>query len=212
MLSTPSYVASNYHLIDPIIKHAWHSITPFFWREARNAVQGVETDDFLKRSAKYQLSSGATFTLHDASGLFAALSLCNARQQNDFDQRIREKAADIQMSLIRFHDRLIKTRAPHELFPQPAQCKLSTRETGVLKWVAMGKSYSEIAEIFSISERTVKFHMSNVSSKLEVRTAKQAVYKAINMGMASFRQRCACRLAVRNLIRQALSANAAGHP
>lgn len=33
-----SYVASNYHLIDPIIKHAWHSITPFFWREARNAV------------------------------------------------------------------------------------------------------------------------------------------------------------------------------
>ncbi|WP_135185857.1 response regulator transcription factor, partial [Pseudomonas syringae] len=58
-----------------------------------------------------------------------------------------------------------------------------TRETGVLKWVAMGKSYSEIAEIFSISERTVKFHMSNVSSKLEVRTAKQAVYKAINMGM-----------------------------
>ncbi|BCS45687.1 MULTISPECIES: helix-turn-helix transcriptional regulator [Pseudomonas] len=178
-----SYVASNYHLIDPIIKHAWHSITPFFWREARNAVQGVETDDFLKRSAKYQLSSGATFTLHDASGLFAALSLCNARQQNDFDQRIREKAADIQMSLIRFHDRLIKTRAPHELFPQPTQCKLSTRETGVLKWVAMGKSYSEIAEIFSISERTVKFHMSNVSSKLEVRTAKQAVYKAINMGM-----------------------------
>nr|AAF26601.1 PsyR [Pseudomonas amygdali pv. tabaci] len=177
-----SYVASNYHLIDPIIKHAWHSITPFFWREAE-CCSGRRTDDFLKRSAKYQLSSGATFTLHDASWLFAALSLCNARQQNDFDQRIREKAADIQMSLIRFHDRLIKTRAPHELFPQPAQCKLSTRETGVLKWVAMGKSYSEIAEIFSISERTVKFHMSNVSSKLKVRTAKQAVYKAINMGM-----------------------------
>ncbi|RMQ25776.1 Transcriptional regulator PsyR [Pseudomonas syringae pv. delphinii] len=49
--------------------------------------------------------------------------------------------------------------------------------------MAMGKAYSEIAEIFSISERTVKFHMSNVSSKLEVRTAKQAVYKAIKMGM-----------------------------
>ncbi|POD81315.1 LuxR family transcriptional regulator [Pseudomonas syringae group genomosp. 3] len=178
-----SYIASNYHLIDPIIKHAWHSITPFFWREARNAVQCVETDDFLKRSAKYQLSSGATFTLHDASGLFAALSLCNAKQQHDFDQRIRDKAADIQMSLIRFHDRLIKTRAPHELFPPTVNCKLSSRETDILKWVAMGKAYSEIAEIFSISERTVKFHMSNVSSKLEVRTAKQAVYKAIKMGM-----------------------------
>ncbi|RMO98473.1 Transcriptional regulator PsyR [Pseudomonas syringae pv. philadelphi] len=178
-----SYTASSYHLIDPIIKHAWHSITPFFWREAKTIAQDVEAHAFLARSAKYQLSSGATFTLHDADGLFAALSLCNTRQQTDFDQRIRDKAADIQMSLIRFHDRLTKTRAPHELFPQASRATLSSREIDVLRWVAMGKAYSEIAEIFSISERTVKFHMSNVSSKLEVRNAKQAVYKAINMGM-----------------------------
>ncbi|MFH7451111.1 autoinducer binding domain-containing protein, partial [Pseudomonas syringae pv. tagetis] len=34
-----SYVASNYHLLDTIIKHARNSNPTFFWREASKAQQ-----------------------------------------------------------------------------------------------------------------------------------------------------------------------------
>ena len=177
------YVAANYHLIDPIINYALRSIKPFFWQEVRQQANDICTHDFFRRSEQYQLSSGATFTLHDATGLFASLSLCNIAHEDDFEQRVRYHGAEIQMALIRFHDQLLAIKPMCELFSEPQDNQLSTRELGILKWVVMGKAYSEIADIFSISERTVKFHMSNVSSKLHVRNAKQAVYKAINMGM-----------------------------
>ena len=64
-----------------------------------------------------------------------------------------------------------------------AEAGLSDRELGVLKWVVMGKAYSEIATIHAISVRTVKFHMANIVDKLCVCNAKQAVYKAVSLGL-----------------------------
>ena len=58
---------------------------------------------------------------------------------------------------------------------------LTTRELDVLAWAAEGKTAWEIGKILSISERTVKFHLSNIYRKLGVTTRAQALVSAIKM-------------------------------
>lgn len=60
---------------------------------------------------------------------------------------------------------------------------LTARETDVLHWVAEGKSSWEIGMILSISERTVKFHLSNIYRKFGVTSRAQAIVHAIKMNL-----------------------------
>ena len=60
---------------------------------------------------------------------------------------------------------------------------LSGREIEILKLVAMGSSNKDIAEKLVIAEGTVKNHMTNILTKLEVKDRMQAVLKAKETGL-----------------------------
>jgi len=60
---------------------------------------------------------------------------------------------------------------------------LSPRERGVLRLVAAGLSNRQIAETLSISERTVKFHVTAIFNKLGVENRAQAVAVAAERGL-----------------------------
>ncbi|MGY2402165.1 LuxR family transcriptional regulator [Pseudomonas sp. SDO5271_S396] len=178
-----TYKEGSYHLVDPIIQHGLKCCAPFSWSDARQAIASEKSQELLRRSSQYQISSGATFILHDASGMFSSLSLSSGGPQSEVDRLMVGQQARLQMALIHFHHRLLSLRTLDELFFRAQSGPLSVKELEVLKWVMMGKSYREIALICAISERTVKFHMSNISEKLNVCNAKQAVYEAQRKGI-----------------------------
>ncbi|OGN87925.1 MAG: hypothetical protein A2158_05555 [Chloroflexi bacterium RBG_13_46_14] len=60
---------------------------------------------------------------------------------------------------------------------------LSDREKEILKWVATGASNKEIAQRCYISETTVKSHLRNILSKMEVKNRAGAVSLAATMGI-----------------------------
>jgi DNA-binding NarL/FixJ family response regulator len=60
---------------------------------------------------------------------------------------------------------------------------LSARERGVLRLVAAGLSNRQIAEMLSISERTVKFHVTALFNKLGAENRAQAVALAAERGL-----------------------------
>ncbi len=60
---------------------------------------------------------------------------------------------------------------------------LSARERGVLRLVAAGLSNRQIAEALSISERTVKFHVTALFNKLGAENRAQAVALAAERGL-----------------------------
>ena len=62
---------------------------------------------------------------------------------------------------------------------------LSAREHGVLRLVAAGHSNRQIARTLSISERTVKFHVTAVFNKLGADNRAQAVAIAAERGLLS---------------------------
>ncbi len=68
---------------------------------------------------------------------------------------------------------------------QPRLDPLSTREQEVLRLLANGASNQEIAEALVVTTDTVKYHMSNILSKLQARNRTQAVARARSLGLLS---------------------------
>ncbi|OLC51965.1 MAG: hypothetical protein AUH43_01205 [Acidobacteria bacterium 13_1_40CM_65_14] len=60
---------------------------------------------------------------------------------------------------------------------------LSARERGVLRLVAAGLSNRQIAETLSLSERTIKFHVTAILNKLGADNRAQAVALAAERGL-----------------------------
>ena len=60
---------------------------------------------------------------------------------------------------------------------------LSDREIEVLQLIARGSANRQIAEELLISESTVKTHVANIFSKMNVRHRTQAVTQAIQKGI-----------------------------
>ncbi len=77
-----------------------------------------------------------------------------------------------------FHASLLENENRVGLSNQDAG-SLTNRETEVLGWAAAGKSYWEIGTILGISERTVRFFMTNARRKLNVVSNAQAVAQAV---------------------------------
>lgn len=62
---------------------------------------------------------------------------------------------------------------------------LTERETDVLRLIAQGYSNREIAEILVLGEKTIKTHVSNILSKLQVASRTQAALHAVRIGLVS---------------------------
>jgi NarL family two-component system response regulator LiaR len=69
--------------------------------------------------------------------------------------------------------------------PEPDNDLLTGREIEVLQLLARGHSNREIADILSISEATVRTHVSNLLAKLELGSRTQAALYALREGLAS---------------------------
>jgi two-component system nitrate/nitrite response regulator NarL len=61
------------------------------------------------------------------------------------------------------------------------EARLSPRETEVLRPLALGLSNREIAARLGVTEKTVKFHLSNIFAKLAVRNRVEASIRARQM-------------------------------
>jgi len=62
---------------------------------------------------------------------------------------------------------------------------LTLKEKEVLKWLRLGKSTWDISVLLGISERTVKFHVSNIMQKLNVSNRTHAVAISIEQGIVT---------------------------
>lgn len=64
----------------------------------------------------------------------------------------------------------------------PSRLKLSAKEVECLQWAAYGKTDAEIGIIMNRSPSTIRFHIQNVSQKLDTVNRGQTIYKAAQLG------------------------------
>ena len=70
----------------------------------------------------------------------------------------------------------------HAAGPPPPEA-LTERELEVLRLLAQGRQNKEIADALTISERTVKFHVSGILGKLGAGNRTEAVARAAQLGL-----------------------------
>jgi DNA-binding NarL/FixJ family response regulator len=78
---------------------------------------------------------------------------------------------------------LERLRPPQAPGTVPPAVNLTARETDVLRLIARGYSYAEIAETEGISKHTVQMHIKNLYGKLAVHSRGQAVFEAGRLGL-----------------------------
>lgn len=73
---------------------------------------------------------------------------------------------------------------PHYLKEQlPEQPALTESELAVLRLIADGRSNQEIAELMQLSVNTIKAHCKHIAVKLQTSNRRQAVFRAIELGI-----------------------------
>jgi len=59
--------------------------------------------------------------------------------------------------------------------------RLTAREIDVLQMLAIGHTYEEVSERLGVSLHTVASHVKNIYRKLEVHSARAAVWRALEL-------------------------------
>jgi DNA-binding NarL/FixJ family response regulator len=77
--------------------------------------------------------------------------------------------------------RLMRDVGAPEASPEP----LTARELDVLRLIAAGRSNREIAVALSVTDQTVKSHVSHILGKLGMRSRTQVALYAIQAGLAT---------------------------
>ncbi|WP_144606005.1 response regulator [Algoriphagus algorifonticola] len=70
-------------------------------------------------------------------------------------------------------------RNPPQFDDKNIEAKLTARETEILEQTAKGLNYNQIGENLFISPKTVRKHLENIYSKLQVHNKMEAVQKAL---------------------------------
>lgn len=102
---------------------------------------------------------------------------------NDALGRAKELREQINLLLSESTTEVQNESIPRE-FAYPSS-PLTKRELEVLTLVKSGKTNAQIADRLYISQRTVKFHVTSILSKLYAKTRTQAVDIALNRGLIS---------------------------
>jgi DNA-binding NarL/FixJ family response regulator len=85
--------------------------------------------------------------------------------------------------LVHSGHRFIPPAVAMQLAERPISSDLTTRELEILKHFVEGKINKEIADALSISESTVKGHITNILIKLDANDRTEAVTKALKRGI-----------------------------
>jgi len=173
-----TYEDNDFGRVDPVVNYALRSDAPFTWGTAyAAALTNHATRSFVQAARDHDLNHGITYLYQNGRGQGTLLSLtlqdsplCKTRH---YDTVLRYVVPHLHASI----DRASCTIRNH------ASPALTTREREVLTWVKEGKSSWEIGCILRISERTVKFHISNMLGKLNAVSRSHALAKAVEYGL-----------------------------
>lgn len=178
------YTTSGYLEVDPTIQYCRDNIVPIDWTHLTHGDPdsvNAMAYNFMREAHSFGLKSGASFPVHGSRGELAMLSMACSEDHQKTRRSISESMPFGQLLASYVHEAVRRVFEGEEVIVGPVE--LTGREKETLLWAAEGKSAEEIGKILSISERTVVFHLQNATRKLGVTNRRQAVARAVSLGI-----------------------------
>jgi LuxR family transcriptional regulator, activator of conjugal transfer of Ti plasmids len=177
------YFERGYERIDPVVSLAKTHRRAFAWtgedwRSHRNkSVRGL-----FNEAHDFHIETGITVPIASGFDSTAAITFATQSATADLYKRLTDARDFLELVGLYFHahiDLKVKNAQPS----QKSHPLLSQRETQCLEWAARGKTTAEVAEIISLSSRTVTFHLENARRKLDASNITQAVAIALRCNL-----------------------------
>lgn len=162
------YARNNFFDIDPVVIESRRSMTPFLVREREVHMRTMpDAARIFDEVYAFGWSDVFAIPIHGPFGYQALVSLATF---SPVTLDVTERAVLAAMSTA-IHDRC---HASIGFGSRPAP-KLTPRQIACMRWVAAGKSDSDIATLLDISPATAHFHVEKVKAALGVRSRTEAV-------------------------------------
>lgn len=176
------YKTEGYLGLDPVVQYCATNFMPLSWDRIKPNKRDRDAGwRIMGEAGDFGLKCGISLPLHTAQGEAAMLSFASARDHEYVTQHWERTAPQAHFFMLYLHEAVRRLLADCCVVTQPAQ--LTERERECLLWAADGKTTWETSRILNISERTVIFHLQNVSEKLNVANRQQAVARAVALGL-----------------------------
>ncbi|WED77424.1 helix-turn-helix transcriptional regulator [Aeromonas allosaccharophila] len=175
-----TYTDNNMLACDPVIQLARKQTLPIYWNRLDERASFLQEGsmDVMGLAAEFGLRNGISFPLHGAAGETGILSFITSERASS-DLLLESSPILSWMSNYIFEAaiRVVRLRDSDQL------AALTERETECLFWASEGKTSGEIACILGITERTVNYHLNQVTRKTGSMNRYQAIAKGISSGI-----------------------------
>lgn len=177
-----AYTEHNMLASDPVIQLARKQTLPIYWNRLDERARFLQEGsmDVMGLAAEFGLRNGISFPLHGAAGENGILSFITSERASS-DLLLESSPILSWMSNYIFEAaiRIVRLSMVENLDKEP----LTDRETECLLWASEGKTSNEIACILGITERTVNYHLNQVTRKTGSMNRYQAVAKGVSSGL-----------------------------
>jgi len=174
------YDQNNLANIDPTVSHCVMHTAPIMWSPELFCTR--EQKRLYEAASSHGLRSGICLPIHGPRGEVGLLSFINDEPPEAALQRKIVRHLP-RLSLLR--DIVFETAVEYasRVNPYKQPPPLTRRELECLIWSAAGKSSWDIAKIIGRSESVVNYHFANIRLKFNVSTRREAVAKAVSLGL-----------------------------
>lgn len=167
------YRRKNYLDVDPVVKSVPTSILPVDWSQFDRRDKSVKR--FFMEAHDAEVGDyGLSIPVRGRNGEFSIFSLTFDESEKDWQDYKRSYMRDFQVLAVFFHQSMLRA---HKV--ESPEFSLSSRESQVLYWAACGKTSDEVGSILGISKRGIRYHTSNILTKLNAVNIAHAVGKAV---------------------------------
>ncbi|MCC6474686.1 MAG: LuxR family transcriptional regulator [Burkholderiales bacterium] len=177
---------------DPLLRAAYRRASPVPWREIRHGYPLL-----FDEAAQHGLATGISHAIHGGNGDWSMVSFVMDRGGRPAEEAIDRAAAECHLLACQVHDaaaRIVRRAAAGVSAGRSAggaapgaSPALTSRERECLELAAQGRTAAEMASILSVTERTIAFHLAEIRRRIGAANSRQAVGKAISLGIISRR-------------------------
>ena len=176
------YTEKSFDIIDPVRRHMYASPSTFTWEGIMQMPTMTENQrKFMNEGNEAKLLDGIGIPLRGPRGAIAGIGA--ASSAGGVETKNKNLLSYVNLLSQQFYTVYLVLEGQRIAKEEPHFVYLTDREQEVLKWLACGKTKSEIADIIEISEHTVHTYVRESLKKLDANNTTLGVLKALQMGL-----------------------------
>jgi DNA-binding CsgD family transcriptional regulator len=160
-----------------IVKENFTEFKLQYWADTYKKIPPPK--DLLSLQESFGLTKGYSFGLRDLKWTRGSLFSLSGQS---LEHHIRTETI-LSYIIPHVHQTLVRISDQHDQEALRKVPDFSQREIEILNWLKSGKTTWDISILLKVSERTVKFHVTNIMKKLNATNRVHAVAVAIGRGL-----------------------------